>query len=182
MCSLFSTRLTYHIIIKYIHVPYPIRSRPSALNEDEIDELVEYVDQIVQVFTDIAIESGYIHESDDTIPYVHVKIAVMTTDGCRYWHQDCVPFRLLSTLKGPCTEYVLPQHSRATLENRQNDSKHAQPMNLGDVAIFKGRGDADATQIYNMPGIVHRSPRLDNTGLNRLLLVVDIPQEGWHFD
>ncbi len=106
----------------------------------------------------------------------------MTTDGCRYWHQDCVPFRLLSTLKGPCTEYVLPQHSRTTLENRQNNSQHAQPMNLGDVAIFKGRGDADATQIHNMPGIVHRSPRLDDTGLNRLLLVVDIPQEGWHFD
>ena len=106
----------------------------------------------------------------------------MTTDGCQYWHQDCVPFRLLSTIKGPCTEYVLPEFSRATLEKREYDSKHAQRMNIGDVAIFKGRGDSDATQIYNQPGIVHRSPRLDGTGLNRLLLVVDIPQEGWHFD
>jgi len=100
----------------------------KRIGRGEIDELVEYVDKIVQVFTDIAVESGYIDGSKDTIPYVHVKIAVMTTDGCRYWHQDCVPFRLLSTLNGPCTEYVLPQHSRVTLENRQNNSKHAKPM------------------------------------------------------
>ena len=168
--------------LKYIHVPYPIRSRPSVLTEDETDELVEHIDKIVQVFTDIASESGFIEGSEDIIPYVHVKLQVMTTDGCQYWHQDCVPFRLLSTIKGPCTEYVLPEFSRETLEKREYDSKHAQRMNIGDVAIFKGRGDSDATQIYNQPGIVHRSPRLDGTGLNRLLLVVDIPQEGWHFD
>src|SRR6056300_1224138 len=62
-----------------------------------------------------------------------VKIQVMTNDGCRFWHQDSVPFRLVSTLRGPCTEWVPPDFSKATLKQRQHDSKHARSMRLNDV-------------------------------------------------
>ena len=63
-CALsFSQRLiSHHVNLRYIHVPYPIRSRPRVLSEDETDELVEHIDKIVQVFTDIASESGFIRK------------------------------------------------------------------------------------------------------------------------
>jgi hypothetical protein len=111
-----------------------------------------------------------------------VKLQVLTTDGCRFWHQDSVPFRLVSTLRGPCTEWVSPQFSKATLKHRRRDSKHAQSMKLGDVALFKGRGDADSQSLYDQPGIVHRSPRVEESGESRVVLIIDIPQEGWHYD
>ena len=111
-----------------------------------------------------------------------VKLQVLTTDGCRFWHQDSVPFRLVSTLRGPCTEWVSPQFSKATLKQRRRDSKHAQSMKLNDVALFKGRGDADSQSLYDQPGIVHRSPRVEESGESRVVLIIDIPQEGWHYD
>ena len=131
--------LVARVLKNYIHVPYPIRSRPNALNEDEVDELVEHIDKIVQTFTDISIQSRLLEGrgSDDQMPYVHVKLQVVTSDGCQFWHQDCVPFRLLSTLRGPCTEWVSPTFSRATLERRQFDSDHAKSMDIGDGQYSK---------------------------------------------
>ncbi|KAL7449773.1 hypothetical protein ACHAWC_001798, partial [Mediolabrus comicus] len=115
-------------------LPYDIRSRPNVLKEVEADEFAGHVDKLVQLFTDVAIQSGYldgdIDGNVDEIPYVHVKIQVMTNDGCRFWHQDSVPFRLVSTLRGPCTEWVPPYFSKATLKQRQHDSKHARSMRL----------------------------------------------------
>lgn len=167
---------------KYLWVPYDLRSRSNVLMEEEVDELVNHIDELVQVFADIAVEAGFMNGNEEQLSFVHVKLQVLTDDGCRFWHQDSVPFRLLSTFRGPCTEWVHPSFSSATLERRQDDSKHAQSMTHRDVAIFKGRGDADATLLHDQPGIVHRSPRIKGSGECRLLLVIDIPQEGWHFD
>ena len=55
-------------------------------------------------------------------------------------------------------------------------------MKLNDVALFKGRGDADSQSLYDQPGIVHRSPRVEESGESRVVLIIDIPQEGWHYD
>ena len=93
-----------------------------------------------------------------------------------------MPFRLVSTLRGPCTEWVPPEYSTSTLKRRQRDSKHARSMDLNDVALFKGRGDEETQTIYGLPGIVHRSPRIEESGESRVVLIIDIPQEGWHFD
>ena len=72
--------LVARVLKNYIHVPYPIRSRPNALNEDDADELVEHIDKIVQTFTDISVRSGLLdgRDSDDQIPYVHVKLQAVT--------------------------------------------------------------------------------------------------------
>eukprot|EP00956_Cyclotella_meneghiniana_P031733 scaffold84317_cov132-Cyclotella_meneghiniana.AAC.3 len=159
--------LVAEIIKKKIYLPYAIRSRPNVLNAEEATELSEHIDKLVQQFADVAIQSGFMNgkiDGDvDEIPFVHVKLQVLTTDGCRYWHQDSVPFRLVSTLRGPCTEWVPPEFSTATLKRRKHDSKHARSMKLGDVALFKGRGDVDAKSIYGHPGIVHRSPRIEES-------------------
>ncbi|KAL3804054.1 hypothetical protein HJC23_006445 [Cyclotella cryptica] len=179
-------KLVAEIIKKHIYLPYALRSRPNVLNEEEATELSEHIDKLVQQFADVAIQSGFMDgnvDGDvDEIPFVHVKLQVMTTDGCRFWHQDSVPFRLVSTLRGPCTEWVPPEFSTTTLKRKNHDSKHAQSMKLGDVALFKGRGDVEAKSIFGHPGIVHRSPRIEGSGDARIVLVIDIPQQGWHFD
>ena len=155
----------------------------EGLDEEGIDELVHHVDQLAQMFARIAKESGFLGDDDkDKVPFVYVKLKVVESDGCRFWHQDCVPFRLCATFRGPCTEWVPPAFSKITLARRQFDSKHAQSLSLCDVALFKGRGDADADLLHDLPGIVHRSPRIEGTGMSRLLLVIDIPHEGWHYD
>jgi len=169
------------ILKPHLYLPYDIRSRPNVLNEVEADELAARIDTLVQHFADVSLQSGYMDDNEDEFKYVHVKLEVMTTDGCKFWHQDHVPFRLVSTLRGPCTEFVLPKYSRIALERREGDCEHALSMKLNDVSIFKGRGGTDSDSLYDQPGIVHRSPRLDEGKESRLLLVIDIPSS-FHFN
>ena len=69
--------LVAEVIKKHIFLPYDIRSRPNVLKEVEANELADHVDKLVQLFTDVAIQSGYldgdIDGNVDEIPYVHVR-------------------------------------------------------------------------------------------------------------
>ena len=74
--------LVAEVIKKHTFLPYDIRSRPNVLNEVEADELAEHVDKLVQLFADVAIQSGYMEGnvddgSVDEIPYVHVSLNIM---------------------------------------------------------------------------------------------------------
>ena len=70
--------LVAEVIKKHIFLPYDIRSRPNVLTEAEADELADHVDKLVQLFADVAIQSGYIdgnvHGNVDEIPFVHVSL------------------------------------------------------------------------------------------------------------
>ena len=93
-----------------------------------------------------------------------------------HMHQDSVAFRLLATYRGPCTEWVHPDASNATLRHKQADSKEAQSLCHHDVALFKGRGETTlGDALLNQPGIVHRSPVIQGTGVYRVVLTLDIP-------
>ena len=156
--------------------PYKLRSQKRRpLTEDGIDELVHHVDRLVSVFAEICKESGFL---DDELEFVNVKLEVTSDDGCKYWHQDSVPLRMVATYRGPCTEWVPPAFSKATLGRHRFNSKHSQSLSHKDVALFKGRGEAEPDDLYGQPGIVHRSPR---NSTHRLVLVLDIPQEGLHY-
>ena len=155
----------------------------DILDEKDMDQLLKHTEELVHVFANIAKDAG--HLGDDA-PFVFVKLKVFENDGCAYWHQDCVPFRMLTTFRGPCTEWVPPAYSRETLERRKFNSEHAQSLSHNDVALFKGCG-AQTVSIDDLdddgldhPGIVHRSPRLEGSGVCRLVLKIDIPQD-WHF-
>ena len=162
-------------------VPYKLRShekRKQALDEEGIDELVQHIEDLVQVFADISKEAGVSFEEE----VVNIKLHVVEDNKCKYWHQDCVPFRMIATFRGACTEWVLPEYKRETLKRRQFDSEHAQSLKHCDVALFKGRYDVDDDDVnFDTPGIVHRSPQIEGIGSCRLVLVIDIPQEGMHF-
>ena len=155
---------------------YKLRSKKHSIMNDDDDmkqALIDDIYQLVRIFADIS-------QSDS----VFLKLEVVQDNACAFWHQDCVEFRLVKTYLGPCTEWVAPTHSKATLRQRQNNSQHSQSFSPGDAALFKGRGDtADSDDEYfNHPGIVHRSPRIkEGSGTFRFVLVLDVPQEGWHY-
>lgn len=152
---------------------YRLRSKKQqTLTDAGIDELIRGVKDLVDVFSKI---------TDSEI--VYVKLEVVSDDGCVFWHQDCVDYRLVTTYRGPCTEWVPPAFSKKTLKRRRSDSAQAKSLSHCDVALFKGRGETpeDAAHLGH-PGIVHRSPRIpEGSGIYRLVLTLDIPQEGWHF-
>lgn len=145
----------------------------GPLNEKVIDDLIQDISELVSAFADISQSSN-----------VYVKLNKVNSNQCRLWHQDSVDFRLVTTYRGPCTEWVQPEYSLETLRNKQDDSKHAQSLTHRDVALFKGRGSDDLHDQSKpkQEGIVHRSPRIENdNGVFRLLLVLDVPQRGWHY-
>ena len=164
-----------HRVLKtYLCCPYNLRSKKeNALGDDSLEELVSEIDRLVAVFSKA---SGS--------ELVNVKLEVLGDDGCRFWHQDSVPMRMVATYRGPCTEWVPPRFSSSTLRKRVHDSRHTRSLTHHDVALFRGRGlstERDSALIPRQDGIVHRSPRIDGQGVFRLVLVLDIPVEGWHY-
>ncbi len=149
-----------------------LRSRKKrALTDDDIEELISDVSQLVSLFSKLT-----------KTEKVFVKLEVLGDDGCAFWHQDCVPFRLVTTYRGPCTEWVHPDCSGATLRRKRFDSKHAQSLSHHDVALFKGRGETlYGDSLLGHPGIVHRSPRVEGSGVYRVVLVLDMPSMA-HYD
>jgi len=152
------------------------KSKKVSLSNSYLEELIENVEQMVDIFDSIVGEDS-----------VHVRLECLTDNGCAFWHQDTVPIRMVATYRGPCTEYVLPEVSQETLSNRQHDSKHAKSLTHHDVALFKGREfveeegmddeEDDPDVVIAASGIVHRSPRIEATGVVRLVLVLDIPAD-----
>jgi hypothetical protein len=108
---------------------------------------------------------------------VALKLEHFGDNGCQYWHQDSVPYRLVATYRGPCTEWVHPDHGDAALRRRQDNSRHKQTFAHNDIPLFKGRGVSNSRDntLLKHPGIVHRSPRILGSRIHRLVLVLDLP-------
>ena len=140
--------------------------RKLVLTDSDVDELVDDVCQLVRLFAKLTKSKK-----------VFVKLECLADNGCQFWHQDSVSFRLVTTYRGPCTEWVHPDVSKATLRRRSADCKDAQSLCHHDVALFKGRGEtAHGDALLNQPGIVHRSPHIAGSGVHRVVLVLDIPR------
>jgi len=197
----------------------PQKSAPATrLSNTDIEELIHDVERLVKVFQS-TIEGGprgeEFSEADDeenendnddsdegNVEEVHVKLECLTDNGCVFWHQDTVPLRMVTTYKGPCTEYIEdngnPEISQFVLSHRQDDcSKYTKSLSNHDVALFKGRcfddieeggedgnieeeeeeEEEDPEVVMLGSGIVHRSPRIEGTGITRLVLILDIPAE-----
>ena len=101
-------------------------------------------------------------------------LATVNTNMCRRFHTDINSLRLLCTYAGPGTlwlpdEAVNQQAYRGGNGNEEivSDENLIQQAKAGDVVILKGA-------LY--PGanpVVHRSPTIEDTGAERLLLRID---------
>lgn len=106
---------------------------------------------------------------------VRLRLDVVADNACHRWHRDCVPLRLICTYRGPGTCWLPPGLDHDGLEIADEfDPSEFQTMQAADVALFKGCGWPG--QIHK-GGIVHRSPRIEGTGIVRLVLVLDLPDK-----
>ena len=124
--------------------------------DDMRDLLIDDIGGLVSAFAGIT-----------GIGRVDVRLERINHDSCWRFHRDTVETRLVTTYRGPTTEWVQPADAdRAISEQREYDG----PMErLGDhdVAIFNGKWAGPDR------GIVHRSPPIAGTGVTRLLLCLN---------
>ena len=100
---------------------------------------------------------------------IDVRLERITGDACWKFHRDCVEARLLTTYRGPGTEWVSPVDAAAALRDQK---AYRGPLNrfpAQAVGVFKGSCAGPGS------GIVHRSPSLAGRGETRLLLCLNLP-------
>lgn len=120
--------------------------------------LARDMDDLVQVF-------GQIARCDD----VDIRLERIAGDACWKFHRDHVPVRLLTTYRGPGSEWVAPHDAEQAIAAQQDyrGALHRLPRHA--IGLFKGCADDACT------GIVHRSPPIAGSGRTRLLLCLNVP-------
>jgi len=100
---------------------------------------------------------------------VDIRLETVRHDGCWKFHRDNVPARLLTTYRGPGTQWVGPEHSDAALSRQKDYSDALEQFTDHAVGLFKG------SRAERGRGIVHRSPPILGTGATRILLCLNLP-------
>jgi len=122
--------------------------------------LIGDVDDLVSAFSKIT-------QTD----LVDVRLERVSHNACWKFHRDCVEARLLTTYRGPATEWVQPRHARQALHEQKRYGGPIEHLRIHDVAVFKGSCAGPGS------GIVHRSPPIARTGRTRLLLCLNKPSD-----
>lgn len=120
------------------------------------DLLVEDIGELVSTFADIT-------RSDS----VDVRLERVDHDACWKFHRDAVKARLVTTYRGPTTEWVQMAHAELALHEQRQFSGPLERLGEHDVALFKGSSAGPND------GIVHRSPPIAGTGCTRLFLCLN---------
>ena len=120
-------------------------------------------DLLVADVTDLVIAFAGITISD----YVDVRLERVSHDACWKFHRDSVDTRLVTTYRGPTTEWVRHAHAQQAINQQREFRGPLERLGDGDVAIFKGNRTGPNK------GIVHRSPPIAGTGLTRLVLCLN---------
>jgi len=103
-------------------------------------------------------------------------LASIDTDMCKRFHTDTIDLRMLCTYNGPGTLWLTEENiNRQALNSYEAndcivlDESQIQQISTGSVAILKG-------STYSKRGtkaVVHRSPEIEVTNKQRLLLRID---------
>lgn len=101
------------------------------------------------------------------VDLVDIRLERISHDACWRFHRDCVDARLLTTYRGPATEWVQPPYAGDALRDQKAYQGPSEHLGIHDVAVFKGSCAGPGR------GIVHRSPPIAGTGQTRLLLVLN---------
>ncbi|MEP2102538.1 MAG: DUF1826 domain-containing protein [Parasphingorhabdus sp.] len=98
---------------------------------------------------------------------VEIRLEHVTTNACKKFHTDYVTARLITTYLGQGTQWL---DGEDAADCDCGDPHNIQQMKAGDVALFKGR-----LWSQDVPAI-HRSPPIEGTGEERLILVINPAQ------
>lgn len=104
---------------------------------------------------------------------IGVRLEAITGRGCHRWHADAVGLRLLTTYRGPGTEWLALAGGRDTARDLAEAARPAVKAAIptGAVAILKGEAHPGNAGW----GCIHRSPPAGTGAKARLLLCLDEP-------
>ena len=136
----------------------PLLSTCGMRAGDMRDLLIADLANLIQVFAGITASAR-----------VDLRLERVNDDACWKFHRDSVDARLITTYRGPTTEWVKPSHGERAIREQKEFSGPLERLGAHDVAIFKGSRASTGN------GIVHRSPPIAGTGCTRLLLCVNKP-------
>lgn len=102
-------------------------------------------------------------------PALRVRLDVIADDHCRKFHVDNVRLRLVTTYRGPGTEWISPRHAGMLAPGGVPPDDVIQHLPRGQVAVMRGAKGATADR----PGVLHRSPPIAGTEIVRLFLAID---------
>jgi Protein of unknown function (DUF1826) len=105
----------------------------------------------------------------DTLRITHARIRLepVRDNACTKFHRDCVRARLITTYRGPGTEWVKAENAEIALSQQHDYDGELFRMPTQSVGMFKGCvGGGEA-------GVHHRSPQIADSGLTRLFFCVD---------
>ena len=137
----------------------PLLNQCGIRAGDMRDLLIADIAKLIQVFSRITAKAR-----------VDVRLERVDDDACWKFHRDSVDARLLTTYRGPTTEWVQPEHGERAILEQQSFTGPLERLGAHDVALFKGTQAAGTGR-----GIVHRSPPIVGTGCTRLLLCLNEP-------
>lgn len=120
------------------------------------DLLVEDVAGLVRTFAEVT-----------NSELVDVRLERVDHDACWKFHRDSVAARLVTTYRGPTTEWVRMEHAERALLDQKEFAGPLERLGDHDVAIFKGSCAGPGE------GVVHRSPPIAGTGRTRLFLCLN---------
>lgn len=100
---------------------------------------------------------------------VRVRLETVDDDACRRFHTDNVRFRLVTTYRGPGTQWISPQALGRLDAGQPLPQSAIRQLDRGSVAIMRGSKGASGDR----PGLLHRSPPIEGTGITRLFLAID---------
>ena len=136
----------------------PLLNQCGMQAGDMRDLLIADIANLIQVFAGITASAR-----------VDLRLERVDDDACWKFHRDSVDARLLTTYRGPTTEWVKPSHGERAILEQKEFSGPLERLGSHDVAMFKGSRASTGS------GIVHRSPPITGTGCTRLLLCLNQP-------
>ena len=102
-------------------------------------------------------------------PTLRVRLDVVDDDCCPKFHVDDVRLRLVTTYRGPGTEWIPPRLAARFVDGRLPPADTVRHLARGEVAVLRGGRGATPER----PGVLHRSPPIAGTGVVRLFLAID---------
>lgn len=100
-----------------------------------------------------------------------LRLERIDDDGCAAFHRDRVALRLLTTYRGPGTQWVAPRYADQALAAQRDYAGPIEHAPLHAVAMVRGAEAVGAL------GLAHRSPPIERTGATRLLLCLNTPSD-----
>ena len=100
---------------------------------------------------------------------VLVRLEAIQDNACQRFHTDNVRFRLVTTYRGPGTEWLSSADASILQEDHVSLVGKILRLDRSQVAVMRGARGATADR----PGLLHRSPRIAGSGTTRLFLAID---------